>query len=54
MTRHKIVERIAQLRREINYHVHRYYVLNDPTISDAGYDALVDELCELEAQHPDL
>ncbi|MCP4590503.1 MAG: NAD-dependent DNA ligase LigA, partial [bacterium] len=42
------------LRREINAHVHRYYVLNDPTISDAGYDALVDELCELEAQHPDL
>ncbi len=54
MTRREIAERIAQLRGEINYHVQRYYVLNDPVISDAGYDALVDELRGLEAEHPEL
>lgn len=54
MAQREIAERIEHLRREINYHVHRYYVLNDPTISDAGYDALVDELRELEEEHPEL
>ncbi|MEE8391988.1 MAG: NAD-dependent DNA ligase LigA, partial [Anaerolineae bacterium] len=54
MAQRQVAERIAHLRREINYHSHRYYVLNDPTISDAGYDALVDELRELEAEHPEL
>lgn len=50
----KVVERVAQLRREINYHNYRYYVLNDPIVSDAGYDALMDELRELESRHPEL
>ncbi len=50
----EIIERIAHLRREINYHMHRYHVLDDPVISDAGYDALVDELSALEAEHPEL
>jgi DNA ligase (NAD+) len=54
MAQREVAERIAHLRREINYHAHRYYVLNDPDISDAGYDALVDELRALEAKHPEL
>ncbi len=47
-------ERIAELRRVIQYHAHRYYALDDPEISDAEYDALIHELRELEAQHPEL
>ncbi len=50
----EIEDRIAQLRREINYHNYRYYVLNDPLISDAEYDALMDELRRLEEEHPEL
>lgn len=46
--------RIDQLRRQIRYHNYRYYVLNDPAISDAEYDALMDELRALEAEHPEL
>jgi DNA ligase (NAD+) len=47
-------ERVAELRRAINYHNYRYYVLDDPVVSDAEYDALMDELRALEAQHPEL
>ncbi len=47
-------ERIEQLRAEIRAHAHRYYVLDDPTVADAEYDALVNELQGLEAEHPDL
>ena len=47
-------ERIAELREQINYHNHRYYVLDSPEISDAEYDALMAELRELEEGHPDL
>ena len=54
MTRHTITERIAQLRDEINYHNHRYYVLSDPVVSDSEYDALLDELRALEAEYPEL
>ena len=43
-------ERVEQLRGEIAFHDYRYYVLDDPVISDAGYDALMDELRELEEQ----
>ncbi|HEX2258550.1 MAG TPA: NAD-dependent DNA ligase LigA [Actinomycetota bacterium] len=46
--------RIRQLRDAINYHTHRYYVLDDPEIADAEYDALVRELAQLEELHPDL
>ncbi|MFQ6057462.1 MAG: NAD-dependent DNA ligase LigA [Anaerolineae bacterium] len=49
-----IVKRIAKLREEINYHNYRYYVLDSPVISDAEYDALMRELQELEAAHPEL
>ncbi len=47
-------ERIAELREQINYHNHRYYVLDSPEISDAEYDALMAELRELEEEHADL
>jgi DNA ligase (NAD+) len=46
--------RVAELRQEIAGHDHRYYVLDDPTIGDDAYDALLDELRALEAEHPDL
>ncbi|MYA17213.1 MAG: NAD-dependent DNA ligase LigA, partial [Gammaproteobacteria bacterium] len=45
---------IAALREELNYHRHRYFVLDDPEIADAEYDALYDRLADLEATHPDL
>ena len=47
-------ERIAELRRQIRYHEERYYVLNDPEIADAEFDALMQELERLEADNPDL
>jgi DNA ligase (NAD+) len=47
-------ERAAELRRELAYHNHRYYVLDDPDIGDDAYDALLDELRRIEAEHPEL
>jgi DNA ligase (NAD+) len=47
-------ERISELRRLIRYHEERYYVLNDPEIADAEFDALMGELEALEADNPDL
>lgn len=47
-------ERIEVLRREIRSHDHRYFVLDDPVISDYDYDMLVNELQDLESSHPDL
>jgi DNA ligase (NAD+) len=44
----------AELRAEIEEHNRRYYVLDDPTISDADFDALLRQLIELEAQFPEL
>jgi len=46
--------RIAALRRQIAHHDHRYYVLDDPEVSDAAYDELMVELRRLEAAHPEL
>lgn len=46
--------RIERLRELIRYHAHRYYVLDDPEISDAEYDGLIAELRDLEAVHPEL
>jgi len=46
--------RIDTLRDRIRHHEERYYVHDDPEISDAEFDALVRELRELEAAHPDL
>ncbi len=47
-------ERLADLRARIRHHEERYYVLNDPEISDAEFDALVKELEALEREYPDL
>jgi DNA ligase (NAD+) len=52
--REHTVERHAELVREIRQHDHRYYVLDDPVISDQEYDALYRELLELERSHPEL
>jgi DNA ligase (NAD+) len=49
-----ISQRVAELRREIEYHNHRYYALDDPAISDAEYDRLMQELRQLEAEHSEM
>jgi DNA ligase (NAD+) len=45
--------RMEQLVAEIRYHNYRYYVLNDPVVSDRAYDLLLRELEAIEAAHPD-
>ncbi len=52
--RTKVRERIEELRRLIHYHDYRYYVLNQPEISDAEYDRLFRELRALEEKYPEL
>ncbi len=47
-------KRLAQLRRELTSHAHRYYVLDDPVIADGEYDLLFRELLDLEEQFPEL
>ncbi len=49
-----VQRRIDQLRDQIRYHEHRYYVLDSPEVSDAEFDVLVNELKGLEAAHPEL
>ncbi|WP_300722107.1 NAD-dependent DNA ligase LigA [uncultured Alistipes sp.] len=48
-----IRERIEELRRQLDYHNHRYYVENAPEISDFEFDTLMHELQRLEAEHPE-
>ena len=45
---------VAQLRRALHEHAHRYYVEDAPTIPDAEYDRMFQELQAIEAQHPEL
>ena len=47
-------KRAEELRKEINYHNYRYYVLDNPVISDAQYDKLLRELQQIESDHPEL
>ena len=47
-------QRIEQLRRELHEHNYKYYVLNQPSISDYDFDQLMHELQELEARHPEM
>src|SRR5580658_6072255 len=47
-------KRAEELRAELRHHEHLYYVLDAPKITDAEYDALMNELKRLEAAHPDL
>src|SRR5829696_2641531 len=49
-----VTGRVEELRRELDHHLHRYHVLDDPEISDAEYDRLYDELVALEAANPEL
>lgn len=50
----KVVTRVEKLRKEIEDHDYRYYVLAEPTISDVEYDRLMRELIELEKRYPEL
>ncbi len=50
----EVKERVEKLRELIRYHDYRYYVLDDPEISDAEYDSLMQELIKLEKQYPEL
>ncbi len=50
----EVSEKLAELRRQLEFHAHRYYVLDAPLIADAEYDELFRELLELEAAHPEL
>lgn len=54
MTEENVVRRVAELREELNYHNHRYYVLDNPVITDYEYDRLFQELKKIEDEHPEL
>ncbi|MGZ4354150.1 MAG: DNA ligase LigA-related protein, partial [Gaiellaceae bacterium] len=47
-------ERAAELRELLGRYLYEYHVLDDPSVSDAEYDRLYDELAALEAEHPEL
>src|SRR5262245_35341093 len=49
-----VEKKIDALREKIRYHEHRYYVLDDPEISDAEFDKLMEQLKRFEAHHPEL
>src|SRR5215471_1263359 len=49
-----VKKEIEELREKLRYHEYRYHVLDDPQISDAAYDRLMERLKELEAAHPEL
>jgi DNA ligase (NAD+) len=49
-----VAERVAELRAELEHHGYQYYVLDDPEVGDDVYDALLDELRAIEADHPEL
>lgn len=53
MTKEEAKKRIEELRREIEYHNYRYYVLDSPVITDEEYDKLFRELVELEEKFPE-
>ena len=54
MSSSSIEKKIESLREKIRHHEYRYYVLDDPEISDAEFDVLMNELKRLEAEHPEL
>jgi DNA ligase (NAD+) len=49
-----VKKEMEELREKLRYHEYRYHVLDDPEISDAAYDRLMERLKELEAAHPEL
>lgn len=50
----QVADRARELREQLEHHAYRYYVLDDPEIGDDQYDALLDELRRIEAEHPEL
>ncbi|MBI4644553.1 MAG: NAD-dependent DNA ligase LigA [Deltaproteobacteria bacterium] len=50
----EVISRIKELREQLHYHNYRYYVLDNPVISDAEYDRLLQELEKLEEKYPEL
>ena len=54
ISKEEVKKEIEKLRKEIRYHDYRYYVLDEPEISDAEYDKLMRRLQELEKEFPDL
>ena len=54
MTKRSPAARADDLRRQLEQHNYRYYVLDDPEVSDAEYDRLLSELKQIEAENPDL
>lgn len=53
MDSNKLKSRLEEICQEIRYHNYRYYVLNDPVVSDSKYDRLMVELRSIESQHPE-
>jgi DNA ligase (NAD+) len=49
-----LAARVDELRKQLEYHLYRYHVLDDPEISDAEYDRLYDELRAIEDENPEL
>ena len=49
----QLLARVEELRQDIRYHNYRYYVLNEPVVSDSEYDQLMVELRQIEEQHPE-
>jgi DNA ligase (NAD+) len=49
-----VLRRLEEMREQIRYHNYRYYVLDNPDVSDAEYDALFRDLQQLEQEHPPL
>jgi len=54
MSKKDAIRRIGELRAEIDQHDYRYYVLDEPTVPDAHYDRLMQELQALESEFPEL
>jgi DNA ligase (NAD+) len=50
----QIIAEVENLRKSLHHHNYRYYVLDDPEISDAGYDRMMQELIRLEVAYPQL
>ena len=53
MSRNDDIQRMAELIKQLDYHSHKYYVENNPDISDFEFDALLRELQELEERYPE-
>ena len=47
------IVRLEELRREVNFHNYRYHVLDDPVISDYDFDLLLNEILQIETDHPE-